>query len=94
MRWALLLDPEKGSDCRDVVQSCLVYRLPLYYSWSRDNGPIPEKAVDAEEGRVLLIPNAQLEDSGNYTCRVERGTRASDVKTLSLIVEGARSVLP
>ena len=69
----------------------MVCRLPLYYSWSRDNGPIPGKAENAEEGRVLLIPDAQLEDSGNYTCRVERGTRASDVKTLSLVVEGAES---
>ncbi|KAK7092346.1 contactin-5-like isoform X2 [Littorina saxatilis] len=67
---------------------CFAYgRLPLYYTWSRDNGPIPGKAQYQEEGRVLLIPDAQLEDSGNYTCRVERGTRASDVKTLSLAVE-------
>ena len=52
---------------------------------------MPASAVMEDSNRVLLIRNAQLEDSGNYTCRVERGTRASDVKTLSLVVEGAQS---
>ncbi|KAK7482492.1 hypothetical protein BaRGS_00026309 [Batillaria attramentaria] len=67
---------------------CFAYgRLPLYYSWRRDNGPIPDKAEIQEEGRVLNIPDAQLEDSGNYTCRVERGTRASDEKAFGLTIE-------
>ncbi|XP_076455487.1 contactin-like [Babylonia areolata] len=74
----------------DLRVECFAYgRLPLYYSWRRDNGPIPHKARYTDLNRVLLIPDLQLEDSGRYTCRVERGTRASDEKTLSIAVEAA-----
>lgn len=64
--------------------------MPLYYTWSRSNGPIPAKVQYLDEGRTLLIPNAQLEDSGNYTCRVQQGSRSFENKTIALVVEGER----
>ncbi|CAG5129208.1 unnamed protein product, partial [Candidula unifasciata] len=64
-----------------------VFPLPLYYSWSRDNGPIPEKASLMEHGRMLVLPDAQIEDGGNYTCIVEREKSSVQQKTLHLIIE-------
>ncbi|XP_059165972.1 contactin-like [Physella acuta] len=67
---------------------CFAYgKLPLYYSWKKDNGPLPNKAVISDHGRVVTLPDAQLEDAGNYTCRVERGSSGVAEKSLSLIVE-------
>lgn len=68
--------------------------MPLKYSWSRDNGPIPEKASYTEEYKVLIIPDAQLEDSGNYTCNVQRSNKAQANKTLSVQVEGEHAATP
>ncbi|XP_025082371.1 contactin-4-like [Pomacea canaliculata] len=74
----------------EVRIECFAYgRMPLYYTWSRSNGPIPAKVQYLDEGRTLLIPNAQLEDSGNYTCRVQQGSRSFENKTIALVVEAA-----
>ncbi|BFZ22584.1 hypothetical protein BsWGS_25623 [Bradybaena similaris] len=71
-----------------LTLECFAFgKLPLYYSWSRDNGPIPEKASLMEHGRMLILPDAQLEDAGNYTCIVERQSNAVQVKSLHLIIE-------
>jgi hypothetical protein len=71
----------------------MFYRLPLHYTWRRDNGPLPPKAKLDENGRALLIPDAQLEDGGNYTCRVERGTWAFDQKSTALNIEGVHILI-
>lgn len=60
----------------------------------RDNGPIPEKASYTEDNKVLIIPDAQLEDSGNYTCSVQRSNKAQANKTLSVQVEGEHAATP
>lgn len=60
----------------------------MTYIWSFNHGPVPAKAQFIEHGRVLILPDAQIEDAGNYTCRVERGTSAFQEKTLRLVIEG------
>ncbi|GFN89729.1 contactin [Plakobranchus ocellatus] len=68
---------------RDMVLECFAYGLmPLHYTWTKDNGPIPSRAVLLEQGRVLQIEDARLEDGGNYTCRVARDERIFQEKTL------------
>ncbi|KAH9496082.1 hypothetical protein Btru_012690 [Bulinus truncatus] len=71
-----------------LTLECFAYgKLPLRYSWHRDNGPIPGKAEYSEHGRVITLPNAELEDSGNYTCVVDRGSNAKAEKSLNLRIE-------
>nr|KAG5693211.1 hypothetical protein BaRGS_034470 [Batillaria attramentaria] len=43
---------------------------PFYYSWRREGLPIPASAIFEDHNRVMIIRNAQLEDSGTYTCDV------------------------
>lgn len=76
------------SSCHHVNSHLSDPRLPLLYTWRRDNGPIPQKASFLDDRRVLILPDAQVEDSGNYTCRVERAGRATDTRTISLLVQG------
>lgn len=68
--------------------------LPLYYTWSRDNGPVPDKAWYLEDNRVLILPDVQLEDAGNYTCNVQRKSSTSHAKSISLVIEGEGTIQP
>ncbi|CAL1534452.1 unnamed protein product [Lymnaea stagnalis] len=71
-----------------LTLECFAYgKLPLHYSWRKNGGPIPDKAEYSEHGRVITLPDAQLEDAGNYTCRVDRGSSAVAEKSLNLIIE-------
>ncbi|XP_067686212.1 contactin-like [Haliotis asinina] len=77
--------PLRGEDIR---LECLAYgRLPLYYSWTRDDAPMAGNVQYSDLNRVIVIPNAAVEDSGNYTCHVKRGSSASDSKTLYVNIE-------
>ncbi|XP_025082370.1 contactin-like isoform X2 [Pomacea canaliculata] len=79
--------PLRGQQLR---VECLAYgSLPLYYTWSRDNGPVPDKAWYLEDNRVLILPDVQLEDAGNYTCNVQRKSSTSHAKSISLVIEAA-----
>ncbi|BFZ06512.1 hypothetical protein BsWGS_09551 [Bradybaena similaris] len=61
---------------------CLAYgRLPLYYSWVRNDGPMHPGATYSDHNRVLTIPKARLEDTGSYTC-VVRGDRNTANRTI------------
>ncbi|XP_059177200.1 contactin-like [Physella acuta] len=57
----------------DEVQiECLAYgRLPLYYSWVREDGPLHPRAYTKDYNRVLVLPSARIEDTGSYTCIVK-----------------------
>ncbi|KAK0067653.1 contactin-like isoform X2, partial [Biomphalaria pfeifferi] len=71
-----------------LTLECFAYgKLPLYYSWRKDNGPIPSKSQYSEHNRVITLPNAELEDSGNYTCQVDRGNSAKAEKSINVKIE-------
>ncbi|XP_046331627.2 contactin-like [Haliotis rufescens] len=77
--------PIRGEDIR---LECLAYgRLPLYYSWTRDDAPMAGNVRYSDLNRVMVIPNAAVEDSGNYTCHVKRGSSSSDSKSFYLNIE-------
>ncbi|CAL1530767.1 unnamed protein product [Lymnaea stagnalis] len=78
----------------DLVEiECMAYgRMPLYYFWKREDGPLHPKAYLKDHNRVLVIPYARLEDTGAYTCTV-RGERNSANKTVYLSLK-ARPYFP
>nr|KAG5704759.1 hypothetical protein BaRGS_005215 [Batillaria attramentaria] len=55
------------SDIRVVFNHVIVVNCANYVlSWSKDGGALPARAID--QNGVLLIPNLQEGDAGQYTC--------------------------
>ncbi|RUS84681.1 hypothetical protein EGW08_007551, partial [Elysia chlorotica] len=73
---------------QDMALECFAYGLmPLVYTWTKDNKPLPEHAMLLEHNRMVQIQNAKLEDSGSYTCRAARDDRIYSEKTLHVAVQ-------
>ncbi|PAA91007.1 hypothetical protein BOX15_Mlig007872g1, partial [Macrostomum lignano] len=64
------------------------YNQPLIYRWRRVGLEIPSKSRWGDIfKRVLVIPNAQMEDSGAYECEIEDGNRrTSGYRRLQLTI--------
>lgn len=69
------------------------YRESWKYNWVKDGGDLAKNIKLEDFNRVLIIQNAQMEDQGTYTCRVNRGNIASDQKSLTLRLEGSFNYL-
>ncbi|KAH9509768.1 hypothetical protein Btru_045155 [Bulinus truncatus] len=72
---------------QDIKMECFAYgstTSPFYYMWTREDKPMSPNAYMTDSNRVLMIPDAKLEDSGKYRCSVSRGASASDTKTIQL----------
>lgn len=61
------------------------------YNWTRRGANLPRQAVLASYNRVLLIPNVQVEDQGEYVCRATND-RASIENSVILSIQGRPSV--
>lgn len=46
------------------------YPVPSY-NWTRKDGGLPRHAYQINYNRVLIIPNATLNDNGEYVCTSE-----------------------
>ncbi|XP_071155484.1 contactin-like [Mytilus edulis] len=77
--------PKRG---QNVHLECLAYgSMPLSYFWTRNGLPMPPDAYMEDHNRVLVIPIAKVEDSGNYTCHVTRQNVLGDFKHFYLSIE-------
>ncbi|KAL4229020.1 ROBO3 [Mactra antiquata] len=82
--------PNKPLRGRTVKLECLAYgTLPLTYSWSREQFPMPSSAVFSDSNRILEIYDLQLEDAGIYVCNVARDTGAQTHAIYNLAVESS-----
>lgn len=61
--------------------------MPLQYSWSREGKNFPPGTKFMYDNRVMIIPNAQFADSGNYTCKVVKLSGKANIDTRSFILE-------
>ncbi|XP_059179252.1 contactin-3-like [Physella acuta] len=76
-----------------VEIECLAYgRMPLYYSWVREDAPLNPRSYLKDHNRVLVLPRARLEDTGTYTCLVQGQTNKAN-KTIHLSLK-ARPYFP
>ena len=55
--------------------------VPISYHWRKDGTPIPNAGSS-----ILLIPNMQRADSGNYTCHASNPVATTDSLNASVIV--------
>lgn len=66
----------------------LFYFSPVpSYNWTRKGAPLPRSAKGLSFSRVLIIPNVQVEDQGEYICRAYNG-RSSIEHGVQLSIQG------
>lgn len=75
--------------CPTLICVCLS-PVPSY-NWTRRGANLPRQAVLASYNRVLLIPNVQVEDQGEYVCRATND-RASIENSVILSIQGRPSL--
>lgn len=70
-----------------VVLRCIADRAQNI-RWSKEGTPLPYQSRD-EDG-ILIIPNAQASDSGNYICTATSydGTRGTQYASVNIRSEG------
>lgn len=69
--------PEAPIAGEEVRLECVAFGYPVpSYNWTRKNGGLPRHAYQINFNRVLIIPNATLNDNGEYIC-----TTKNDRKT-------------
>lgn len=58
--------PLAGSEIR---LECMAFGYPVpKYNWTRKDGGLPRRAYQINYNRVLILPNATLNDNGEYIC--------------------------
>lgn len=63
--------PEAPVAGLEVRLECVAFGYPVpSYNWTRRGAPLPRRAYLSSYNRVLTIPNVQVEDQGEYICRV------------------------
>lgn len=60
------------------------------YNWTRRNGNLPRGARMENYNRVLILPNVEPSDMGDYICRAEN-SRVAIVNSISLSIQGKSS---
>nr|XP_037289716.1 basement membrane-specific heparan sulfate proteoglycan core protein-like isoform X7 [Rhipicephalus microplus] len=66
-------------DCRHNLEP------PVAYSWMRDNGDIPHKALPRDS--TLVVPDVRASDAGTYICTAKSERTTLEVPTI-LVVTG------
>ncbi|XP_075744881.1 terribly reduced optic lobes isoform X22 [Rhipicephalus microplus] len=66
-------------DCRHNLEP------PVAYSWTRDNGDIPHKALPRDS--TLVVPDVRASDAGTYICTAKSERTTLEVPTI-LVVTG------
>lgn len=60
-----------------VRLECVAFGYPIpTYNWTRKNSDIPRHAYTENYNRVLIIPNATVNDNGEYICTVKNDKKA------------------
>ncbi|XP_055712284.1 contactin-like [Phlebotomus papatasi] len=71
--------PETPIAGQDIRLECMAFGYPIpSFNWTRRDAPLSKQAYLTNYNRVLIIPNATVEDSGEYVC-----TATNDRKSLS-----------
>ncbi|XP_071453390.1 contactin [Hetaerina americana] len=63
--------PEAPVAGQEVRLECVAFGYPVpSYNWTRKGSSLPRSAITANYNRVLILPKVQVEDQGEYVCRV------------------------
>lgn len=61
----------------EIRLECIAFGYPVpSYNWTRKNADLPKKAYTLSYNRVLIIPNATVNDNGEYICTTKNDKKA------------------
>lgn len=79
--------PEAPIAGEDIRLECMAFGYPVpSYNWTRRDSPLPRNAYTLSYQRVLILPNATINDNGIYTCTITND-RKSISKNLTLSIQ-------
>ncbi|XP_022171906.1 contactin [Myzus persicae] len=79
--------PEAPIAGQEVRLECVAFAYPVpSYNWTRKGSPLPKGAYLTSYNRVLVIPEVQVEDQGEYNCHVFND-RDSKEKSVTLTIQ-------
>lgn len=71
----------------EVRIECMAFGYPVpAYNWTRKDGGLPRRSYLINFDRVLIIPNATLNDNGEYICST-RNTRKAIQKSIVINIQ-------
>ncbi|XP_063704991.1 contactin-like [Culicoides brevitarsis] len=71
--------PEGPVAGHEVRIECMAFGYPVpHYNWTRRDADLPRHAYTLNYNRVLIIPNATLNDNGEYVCTVFNDRKTID----------------
>lgn len=61
----------------EIRLECVAFGYPVpAYNWTRKNAELPKQAYTLNYNRVLIIPNATVNDNGEYICTTKNDKKA------------------
>lgn len=61
----------------EIRLECVAFGYPVpAYNWTRKNADLPKNAYQLNYNRVLIIPNATVNDNGEYICTAKNDKKA------------------
>lgn len=61
----------------EIRLECVAFGYPVpSYNWTRKNADLPKQAYALNYNRVLIIPNATVNDNGEYICTAKNDKKA------------------
>ncbi|XP_060843865.1 contactin [Rhopalosiphum padi] len=79
--------PEAPIAGQEVRLECVAFAYPVpSYNWTRKGSPLPKGSYLTSYNRVLIIPEVQVEDQGEYNCHVFND-RDSKEKSVTLTIQ-------
>ncbi|XP_059613760.1 contactin [Phlebotomus argentipes] len=81
--------PEAPIAGQEVRMECMAFGYPVpSFNWTRRDGNLPRHSYLISYGRVLILPNATINDSGEYVCTVGND-RKSTSKSIRINIQMA-----
>ncbi|KAK4306056.1 hypothetical protein Pmani_022099 [Petrolisthes manimaculis] len=83
--------PEAPVRGEDVRLECIAFGYPVpSYNWTRRSGQLPRGFRLENYNRILILPNVEPSDMGEYVCRAEN-TRVAIENTIALSIQAKPS---
>lgn len=79
----------------EVRLECVAFGYPVpSYNWTRRAGGLPRHSYQTHNNRVLIIPNATLNDNGEYICTTANGRKTAHKSVVLTVQQRPNFTIP